>query len=159
MRALTGRLQTYLPTWLGTVSTAQGVRLDAPVDYTTVRREVAAEFGGAQQARLPRVFVCVEGSVGGPDGEWVTPQRDLPVPLLVRLVFREARRHGAIEAIADAYAEALERCLDARAVDAATGVWWWGFEDSLVGPHGSDPWRRQVDIRGLLKVRTTRSEA
>lgn len=156
VRALAARLQTYLPSYLASVATAQAVRLDLPVDYTTARRESAVAFGGAQQGRLPKVFVAVEGSVR-PE-EWVTPQRDLVVPLLVRLVYREARRQGEIERIGDAYAEALERCLDVYAVDwPTTGVWWWGFEDSIVQPHGSDPWRRQVDVRGTIKVRTSRS--
>lgn len=156
LRGVATRFEAALPALVTAVDTAQGVRLRKPVDYTRVRREADASVPGAQHARLPRVFIVFEGSVEGE--RWITPQVDYPVPLLVRLVFREAQRKGMIEDIADAYAEAIERCVDTIAIDEDTGVWWYEFEDTTIEQHGEDPWRRQVDIRGEFKVRTSRSE-
>jgi len=118
-----------------------------------LKYEAAEDFGG--ERLLPRLYVIVEGSVEIDD--FLTPARDLSVPLLLRLVHRE---HGAetVEDYSWGYAEILRRLLNEHGEEWANDkIWRIVLEDLAVDAHGDDRYRRQVELRATVKVRTDRT--
>lgn len=157
VRGVAARIEAELPALIQTAATDQGVVNVEPIRaFKRVRREAEAAFVGAAGTALPLVFILIEGSVERE--RWITPQVDHVAPLLVRLIYYEANTER-VDSLGEVYDEALERCLDAHVVDAATKIWWFEFEDTVIDQHGADVHRRQVDARGMFKVRTNRSEA
>ena len=141
-------LVDHLPAKITALETATGLTVTDPAEYVvtdTVQRRL----------NLPSVTVQVEGTTDHDD--WLTPQIDLIMPVLVTCVQHEGgddEENSYRQALL--MSRAIQETLDAN-VEDITGV--WGIDVTGIGiePFGPDVHRRAIEIRADVYVRTTRA--
>tara|TARA_Y100000310_G_scaffold314395_1_gene363704 strand:- start:431 stop:910 length:480 start_codon:yes stop_codon:yes gene_type:complete len=144
---LSTQLQTSIPAQLNTIETATSLTLPDPLEYLVTQDDVDPQTLGV-------VYIQVEG--GTEDDDWITPQTDVHIPLLVSLVAHTGNDNAVTaDKLARYYARAIANAINATATDVS-GVWYVNRIRTETGPFGADRYRRRVDVRAEMHLRTTR---
>jgi hypothetical protein len=144
---LSSQLQTEIPTQLNTIEAATSLTLPDPTRYLVTQDDVNPQSLGV-------IYIQVEGETL--DDDWLTPQTDVAIPLLVSLVDHSGDDTATtVDKRARYYARAIANALNVVGGSVA-GVWLLNRIRTSTEKFGADRYRRRIDVRAEMHLRTTR---